>query len=287
MDRKRLTLSAILILSIISVIVLFVYVQHIYFGLFIKSTAIDTEIQIIEEIVNSTNSNLTTIYYINLAKSKERNLRFLSHLDSSIYPIRVDAVTPATLPPVVKPLKCLLVMDTEYACLASHLKAIHTAYHNNEPWAIISEDDAIIVNNLDWRKLMGSAPKNWELLQIHTCCIIKKSNTGFLKHFNDASTLWIHSNDNVPSAAFYIINRKGMHKILSRHVVGYEQQDWNSIEMLNLKMSKVGCQADLLLFNNINRYICTYPFIDIEKSESTIHWSHTYNDYSHNQPQNI
>jgi len=282
---KVLSLFIVMFVTSIAIYFMYCHIASMYRSNNIYSTPVDLDLETIVDVANSCNDTVTDIYYINLAKSKDRNRSFLSKLDDTINPIRVDAVSPQTLPEIKKPFKCFTIFDTEYACLASHLKAIHTAYHDNKLWAIIAEDDAVIKQNVDWRKLIASAPADWQLLQIHTCCIPKTENNQntIIQHFHNDSNLWIESNDIVASAAFYIINRSGMYNLISRFVVDYEQSNWDDIETLDLRSSEVNCQADLLLFKGIKRYICTYSFIGIDTSNnSTIATSHTYwNDYSH------
>ena len=281
MDKKGLFWFCLISLLVIIVLI---FLNNNYVGIFVKFDPVYTDYESIRDIINSQNKTLTNVYYINLKKSIDRKKKFLSRLDETINPIRIEALSPDTMPKMKKNIRSFPVLDTEFACLSSHLKAIHTAFHNNEDWAIIVEDDVIIKNNIDWQKLIESAPSNWEVLQMHTCCIPKIFNQDSLKYFEDDSTLWVYSNDIVPSAAFYIINRQGMIKLLSRHVIGYKSRHWTNIDMLDLTTSKVNAQADLLLFNNINRYICTFSLIDMEKGKSTIHWAHDkYNDIFHNR----
>lgn len=273
----------------IAFLVLFLYavyklcIEDMYYTANIKVEDIHSDMATINRVINSSNDQPISLYYINLAKSVDRNKTFLSRLDKTICPIRIDAVSPETIPETKQPLKCRFMMKTEYACLASHLKAIHTAYHNGEPFAIICEDDAVIQKNINWRTLMDSAPSDWEILQLHTCCITKNNynSNGILKYFNNNSNLWIKPNSIVPSAAFYIVSRSCMQKLLTQYVNGYEQPEWSNINHLDLTPSRVNCQADLLLFDNAVRYICTYPLIDITQSKSTISWTHDWNDYSH------
>jgi hypothetical protein len=171
-------------------------------------------------------------------------------------------------------------MKTEDACISSHLKAIHTAYHQNDQYALIAEDDSII-KNINWNKLINSAPKDWEILQMHVCCLSATSGNQLQQHLKDENTLWIHTQDIIPSMAFYIINRDGMYKLLKQFVIGYQNPNWNDIVELDFTSARVNCQADLLLFDIINRYVCAYPFVDIYDTDSTISWTHTkYNNYN-------
>lgn len=251
---------------------------------FVRTKKIFTKPCIIHRVIASRNETPTPIYYINLDASKDRNARFLDRLEKTLIPIRVPAVTPETIPKLIKPsIKCITTIDTEYACLASHLKAIHKAYHDGREWAIISEDDAVINHNVDWLELIKSAPTNWDVLQIHTCCIPRNAfnKQTIFKNFSDENNLWVSTSDIVPSCAFYIINVSGMIKILSEYVRGHENNNWYDIDCIDLRSTKINCQADLILFHKLQRYVCTYQFVDVDKSKSTIHWTHDWNHYDY------
>lgn len=254
-----------------------------FFCLFISTTEVETDYETISRILESQNQTPVDVYYINLASSKDRNRRFISHLHHSLNPIRIEAVSPATLPAIRSPLLCSTVVATEYACLASHLKAIHRAYHDNKQCAIIAEDDALMRKNIDWQMLMDSAPADWEILQLHTRIMFKRLfNPKLWSLFDRKDNLWAYSGDIVPSCACYIIRRGAMRKLLLKYVVGYESPRWSDVQMLDFRTTKLNCQADLMLYHDMIRYLCTYPLIDIAESKSTIHWIHDVTlDYDH------
>ena len=273
-----------LFIFVICLIVAIIYVKEVNISRNIIVCEVDTNKETIDRILSSKNQVMTNLYYINLQRSTDRRAIFLQNLPSTFNPILVDAVSPDTQPRFTSSRKCSGTMDTEFACTSSHIKAIHTAYHNNEQFAIIAEDDSIIVNNIDWHQLMKSAPFDWEVLQLHTCCIPRTTaNKKVFTYFNKPDQLWLESSSVIPSAAFYIISREAMEKVLSRYVVGYENKDWDNIILLDFTSTKLTCQADLLLYDDLKRYVCTQHLIDIRKSKSTIHWSHNGNDYSHYQ----
>jgi GR25 family glycosyltransferase involved in LPS biosynthesis len=233
----------------------------------------------INEIVSSQNSTMMNIYYINLEKSKDRNERFLNDIsDNNFNPFRIDAVSPETLPEIKKSsnYKNSFLKKTEDACMASHFKAIHTAYHNNEEYALICEDDAIL-DNIDYRKLISTAPDDWEILQLHFFGTIYFTNKRIQHLYNSRNVLWISTKNNLLSCGCYIINHKAMYRILSQFVVGFENPNWNEIIALDYTSFNSICVADFLLYKFLNRYVCIYPFVNIyESHKSTIDSSHDF-----------
>lgn len=262
-------------LSILALLLFINWSNGKYFSLFPVYEPVVVNSNLVSKINNSKHNNMHRIYYINLEKSKKRNENFLSKLDLNVWqPLRVDACSPQIMPKIISPSLCSAVINTEYACLASHLKAIHTAYMNGENYAIIAEDDAKIINDIDWKLLINSAPNNWDLLQMHTCCVVfdKISQS----YYDSPNILWVKTKNIIPSAAFYIISRKCMFYLLSKYMHNFVKP-WDQITYIDLRSSEVNCQADLILFHDIERYICTQSYITTDDSESTIHWLHNFN----------
>lgn len=236
----------------------------------------------IVRIFNIRSDKLIKMYYINLDISIDRKNRMLSKLPNNINPIRVSAITPKTLPKLKLPLSCKIsLMDYSnkiLACTCSHLKAIHTAYHNNDLFALIAEDDIIILKNINWDILALEAPKDWDIIQIHSCC---HPLTNLYKNFqpiykyHNSNILFLEAKNNmIGSAALYLINRNGMKKILSRYISNYLDSNWNNIKLIDFTKTTRGCEADDLIFNNINRYIFTQIISDVEGLDSTLHPLH-------------
>lgn len=247
-----------------------------------KYNKIEYNINLIKKLLNSTNKYNINLYYINLDKSIDRKNRFLKKLKNlpnsySIHPIRIQAVSPDTLP-IIKKSGLFTILNNKkiLSCTSSHLKAIHTAFHNNDDYAIIAEDDAIILKNIDWHLLIQLAPKDWNILQLHMCCLIQSnSNYNPIYKYHDTEVLFFKNNNKIiPSAAFYIISRDGMQKILERYIPNYKENDWNKIKELDFTYTKYGYAADDLIFYNTNRYVCTKMLIDVDGIDSTLHPSH-------------
>jgi len=223
----------------------------------------------------SNNNTSTNIYYINVDKSIDRNARFLSRLYPIINPIRISAITPNTLPKILKSNLCESNTNTEFACTLSHLKAIYTAYTNKEKYAIIMEDDAIMLRNFDWDKLVNLAPNNWEILQLHTTCI---PGTTFFYHpvykYRHNNNLWIKKDHFIASCACYIVSKEGMEKLISRYLKDINNftidNYFNKYNTIDWKHIKTQCQADSLVYFQLNKYICTQILIDVENLDSDI-----------------
>src|SRR5690606_33782236 len=129
-------------------------------------------------------------YWINLSSNSDRadfmRERFRK---SDVINIRVDATSPKTLP------RCLLPPGhkagnslVEYACLASHLKAIKLAYESGASAALILEDDMCSLADYQYSAIADSAPLDWEILQLFTSNI----NTVTLHHtiYSKYKILW-------------------------------------------------------------------------------------------------
>jgi GR25 family glycosyltransferase involved in LPS biosynthesis len=268
-----------IIILIICLLIVLIYkiLEYYYFNAIIPIITCEEKIY---EIVSSKNSSIMNIYYINLEKSKDRNERFFSDLMdyNTFNPIRIDAVSPETLPEIKKSSNFLnyFLKKTEDACMVSHFKAIHTAYHNNEEYALICEDDAIL-DNIDYRKLISSAPDDWEILQLYFFGTIYFTNKRIQNLYNTRNVLWINTKNNLFSCGCYIINRKAMYRILSQFVVGFENPNWNEIIALDYTSTNSICVADYLLYEFLNRYACIYPFVNMyESHKSTIDSIHDF-----------
>lgn len=256
---------------VVSAIVL--YFNNIWFGVLANYEVVVKDDRLVGMVGTSTHTTPLNLYYINLDRSVDRKQRFLERLAPAWVPIRVVADSPDTMPEMVSPAICFTIVDTEYACLASHLKARHMAYRNGEPFAIIAEDDAVITKDIDWELLMSTAPQGWDVLQLHTCCIPEHFNRTSLALHNSNDALWVKTDSIIPSAAFYIMSRAGMLKALTRFIGDFDKP-WEQIDRIDLTSSQVNCHADMALFNGMERYICMQSYVTTEQGKSTIHWSH-------------
>jgi GR25 family glycosyltransferase involved in LPS biosynthesis len=179
----------------------------------------------------------------------------------------INATTPSTQMKLLYPPLHITKQTSpeEFACTTSHLNAIKRSYENGDEMCIIAEDDVVIpalfVDNVE--KLIETAPKSWECLQISNSNIkrcLTLFNFNYLKN-----QLWVPWHANYWSATLYIMNRKGMGKILNT----YYKSD--HIDLSSCKMKPV---ADIVMFSTIETFTITYPMIHGLDKNSTIHPTH-------------
>jgi len=212
--------------------------------------------------------NPIKLYYINMNKSIERKNRFLNRMSKfNNYSIaRIPATTPEDLYnyKIKIPWYCKVMHDKEKACLLSHIKAIQTSYNNNDNYSLISEDDMIIEKNINWEYFISILPEDWEIIQLYYFKLPFYNNS----HFKtlQKNNFLIKTDNILTSAAAYLINKKGMEKIL---------KNINKNE-INLLDHNKHCLADYVIYNNINRYILTYPIIKTEELDSTLNPHHVF-----------
>ncbi len=231
-------------------------------------------IDVILRLLNSSNSSNINLYFINLDHSQARKIQFLNQFYniSNISVTRISADSPVTMPTIIGNFDNI---DNVLACTSSHLKAIHSAFHNNDSYAIIAEDDAIILNNIDWHFLIQLAPPDWGIIQLHTCCMPNESEIfNPIYQFYRTNTLFLKTNLMTPSTACYIINFNTMKLLLSRYVPNYLNPNWNDIDIIDLSFSKNSSASDVIIYLQSNRYVCTQILIDVQGTDSILHEEH-------------
>lgn len=213
------------------------------------------------------NNNKINLYYINMEKSTERKQRFLTRMQqfNNYNIIRVSAITPQVLHnfDIKSNLLCSLFMKPEeVSCTLSHLKAIELAYNNNDPYALIVEDDLIINKNINWNYFISKLPKDWDIIQLYAFPTPHLNNN--TKNIILKKNWLVKTNIVLFSTAIYLISRQGMEKLLSRFV-----KNTNIKQIMFINHNR-HCLADNLIYNNINRYYFTLSFAQPEELDSTI-----------------
>lgn len=214
-------------------------------------------------------------YYINLDHSVERNeqykKQFLSYPD---YPIvRVNAVKPNDFKnlTIIKAPDCERLLETELACTISHLKAIHTAYHDNQEYAVICEDDMKILHMPDWNELIKKLPHDWEIIQLFS---LGNEALELYKKYQNSDVEVVPRPPNVWSCVIYLINRKGMKKIINT-VLPVDKSKWENIEIVDFSKTPIWCVADDIYYRMCNTYTFVRPFFNtFVNGKSTIHDNH-------------
>lgn len=144
------------------------------------------------------------IYYINLDRSTDRRAFMEDQFEkyNATYQ-RVSAIDGNTLD--MSKYKHKNLHKYELACSLSHYKAIKMAYDEGNEHALIMEDDCHFGVVKLWKEsmtdMLKDAPKDWEIIQLFTTYVNSRK----------------YSFTSLCSGAIcYLINRKGMGKIISR-----------------------------------------------------------------------
>ena len=196
-------------------------------------------------------------YYINLESSIKRNNQMLKqfelipHLNyKKIQACNINNYNDFIITPFKKPIK---KQKYDFAILASHLKAIKTAYDNKLNQVLILEDDIdlnILRHTFDeFKKITSENINSIDIIQLHISNWKKYnfSDKLFLKKRYNSRYDW--------SCCAYIINKSGMKKIIDK----YYNYNINKFE---IKIKK-GLVSDELIYNSVNTLKTSLPFVNI------------------------
>jgi len=217
------------------------------------------------------------VFWINLEHSVERRKFMNNEFSSKGYndTIRINAVNIDTMKKYLStknyPLKCgfhnCKNCEIETACMLSHMLAIEEGYKSGEDWFMIMEDDTYIPFEIDYTKLIQSAPVDSEVLQL----IVSTSGqlTAFKQIYTEKNINWIRwgcLKCIFPCAAAYLINKKGAKRMLD---LLKENNLWNFT-------NTNGCRlADVITFQNCITFTTTFPlFYSNTQLISNIHPEH-------------
>jgi hypothetical protein len=215
-------------------------------------------------------NNLDRIYWINLAKSIDRNNNMINLLQNiDICNERIEAVD-GILEKDIK-YKYFYIenenypnnSNKEYAILLSHLNVIEkyinddSNSNNNEYGiAMICEDDLSLDFINYWKKdiktLIHEIPNDWEILMLGYFSLNLKYNDDFNKWNNE----W--------SAISYLVNKKNI-----KNKINLLKKDNKWICNENIMV------ADNYLFYKFNTYVYKYPYFTFPNdNDSTLHNDH-------------
>ena len=207
------------------------------------------------------------IYYINLERSTERNLRMcetfgrLKRIDAYDGTI-LDSYSDIYIQPELRHQQSNYVC----ACSFSHIKAIITAYNDMKDEVIIMEDDIHVSYKSLWRETLSdivyNAPTNTMCIQL-SC----SNPTHILNNIVNGKRYikWDVKHKSYSSCAYYI-NRQGMKVIYDT----YYNSSSSRIELLSSNVSNVCADGDII-YPKINTYLYYLPLFDFQVSNSTIH----------------
>lgn len=211
-------------------------------------------------------------YWINRSQDHVRRSEMAKWLDASDIPhTRIEALTPDTLPQV----KLLshhrgLTTSLELACIASHLRAVQSAYRDGHPHALIMEDDVRSPYMFDFKKIIDQAPKDWDVLQLHTHnAPIVVYLADMFRKFGVLWQEWVNHNH---SAGAYLINRRGMKKLITAHL---REEGQHRLIDLTMIYTPQRVTSEFVLFRRPIAYTATIPFFLSDTAMgSTIHPEH-------------
>lgn len=205
------------------------------------------------------------MFYINLERHKTRREFIEGQLiKNNIYASRIEGVDGSnSLPKVI--CSDSKITPYEIACTLSHLKAIVTAYSEGNESAIIFEDDVSFQLVPYWdttvSQLIAAAPSDWEILHL----------SNYMFPLQESPRLKFKKYNKNFSCCGYIINRKGMKKIIDKMVRG---------DVISLDHNRINPVADELIYRLVDgcyipNRVFFIPYNDTGEMDSTIHKDHT------------
>ena len=222
------------------------------------------------------------IYVINLERSKDRFNNIKSHEEK--YDIKfniIKAVDGKNIKNInngqfdyknniINYINNGFLRKYELACTLSHLKAIKTAYDNNDEYSLILEDDISFSLVPLWDttllKIIDNAPKDWEFISLYS---LNKCSENKLYEYKD------YYNYNCWGMAAYLLNRKGMETIINKL---YNKSTNSFFLDKNLSRLRNSTTADGLIPVLLKSYFTKQLFFCInnkDEMDSTIHKDHT------------
>jgi len=185
------------------------------------------------------------LVWINLQKNVERKEYMCAQFDKyMLMNERYHAITPKDLSNVAKYSYAFVntynIKLSEIACMCSHLLVLHQNKHHD--YLVVMEDDLELNDNVcHLQKYIENAPIDWEILQLHYVSV---------EHKRDDNNMWRKWLPTNFSTAFYIINQKGMNKVLRRF--------WKR-NLCYFKSIRGPIQADKLIYETCVTYTIAKP----------------------------
>lgn len=202
------------------------------------------------------------IYWINLDESVDRRNTMISQCKQyNLVNKRVQAIRHER--PTV-------------GCCLSHLKAIHTAWLEENDMAIICEDDIDLSRGKDIYKLiqniLDSMPENiknsWDIIQLqYTDPTLTKVLNKYLETTNyKENNKLIHGY--LMGAVGYLINRKGMNRLLNQ-MTKIDTNDFGKY-IVTANFDHPKAISEELIYCYVNSYLSIFPVFTYLDSKSTI-----------------
>ncbi len=213
-------------------------------------------------------------FWINRRSDIERRRLIEAYFSNGIVAhARIEATTPDTLP-TVHLRKPLANSKAELAILTSHLDALGHARHQRCTHAVILEDDVRSRYLFDAAALIASAPRDWEILQLHVSseAVVLGLGEIYLRH----GLLWHEWEPSFFSAGAYLVNARGAERILARYRPAGKELDLTGVHALGKLV------ADHLLYRRTHCYTATVPYFFNDVALASTHAPHR--DETHHRP---
>ena len=199
-------------------------------------------------------------YWINPDAASDRAAWMRSQFErAGITHRRVRARTPDDLPPIELPPRHG-ASPLQLACLCSHLAALEQALDDGEDFFVVVEDDMTLRFEIDFGRLIGTAPHGWEILQLYVVGA-ERLHAMYNRRYRRAR-LWERWRVKNHSTGAYVCSREAARKIIARFMRG------GTIDLTGYRGFPV---ADELLYRSVRSYTATYPlFIENAEFDSTL-----------------
>lgn len=204
------------------------------------------------------------IYWINLKDSIQRYRSAVDQLKNYKNNLRIEAVDGRDDKIFLENYKINYISKINFtnslvAVVCSHIRAIKTACNNKLEKVCIFEDDF----NLKLLKyyphtlqdIINKAPPDWEVIQLYYYEIFRNNNENvlterYIKEYRQKGLQLIKPNP-CYSGTSYVINKKGMDKILNNVV----NTDGNNKFMFMVPMDS----PEKMIFHSLNYYVVNIP----------------------------
>jgi GR25 family glycosyltransferase involved in LPS biosynthesis len=187
-------------------------------------------------------------YWINPDDAAERGEWMRQQLDAiGVRHARVRACTPGDLPDMALPGAHDLT-PLQLACLASQLKTLDQALADGGEMFVVVEDDMTLPFDVDFGRLVASAPRDWDILQLYVVNA-ERLRAMYARSYRRAR-LWRRWHPKHHSTGAYLCSREGAQKVLARVKRG------GAIDLSRYRGLLV---ADDLIYRCARTYTATYP----------------------------
>jgi len=213
----------------------------------------------INELQNLSKLFVYPVYWINLEKNTNRQTHMIKELNKlNVKHLRISAIDGKKLTNINISYKTVENNTLgEIGCALSHLKAIETSFNNNDSISIIMEDDVSFKLYKYWDKtlsdIVNNAPKDWDIIQLNT----SNADELWKMHTKQNTKEYLKWNKEYFSCLAYIINLKGMQKVLSK----YDKKNIDTDVFV----------SDKIIYKECNTYTLSKPLFTFQsKFKSTL-----------------